>query len=101
MGFEAETAIRLVRDLCLQRFPCALAVIETGSAPNPQLATLDPYLIRRLRWPEDAALLTTLAKEMGRGRHFTFARVLTRTSFWYTFYTKWTSSSTQRSHAPI
>src|SRR5437870_3149990 len=66
---EVQPVLRLVRDLCLQKFPCSVAVVENGGMPRLELDVLDPYLVRRLRWPTDAAFLVTLVQELGRGRH--------------------------------
>jgi DNA-binding NtrC family response regulator len=65
----------LVQDVCLQKLPPVLLVVHSGQVPGEQLAGLDPYVARRLRWPEDAATLTQMARDRhGRGGEFTGTR---------------------------
>lgn len=66
---EVEEVTRLVQDLCLQKYPCPVAVVANGAMADARLAALDKHISRRLHWPSDAALLTTLISELGRGRH--------------------------------
>jgi two-component system, NtrC family, response regulator HydG len=69
---ECEPIFWLVQDVCLQKLPPVLLLVNNHFVSADQLAGLDPYVARRLRWPEDAAMLTQLAKDRcGRGRDFT------------------------------
>jgi len=62
----------LVQDVCLQKLPPVLLLFHNDYVTAEQLSGLDPYVARRLRWPDDAATLTQLAKDRcGRGREFT------------------------------
>jgi two-component system response regulator HydG len=55
------------------RAPSALPLVR--AAGGEMLAALDPYVARRLRWPEDAALLAQLVRErIGRLRDFLATR---------------------------
>jgi DNA-binding NtrC family response regulator len=67
---ESERALRLVQEIYLQKLPPVVLVL--GGLPcggGADLACLDPYLARRLRWPDDAATLAALAREhLGRPR---------------------------------
>jgi DNA-binding NtrC family response regulator len=61
----------LVQDICLQKLPPVLLLVQGEQVPSDQLANLDPFVARRLRWPEDAATLTQMAKDRcSRGREF-------------------------------
>src|SRR5438093_1588401 len=61
----------LVQDICLQKLPPVLLLIHNDQVQADKLAHLDPYVARRLRWPEDAAALTQLARDRtGRGHAF-------------------------------
>jgi DNA-binding NtrC family response regulator len=49
-----------------------LLLCHNEGVDGEQLAGLDPYIARRLRWPQDAAALTQLARDRcGRGQGFT------------------------------
>ncbi len=61
---ESERVLRLVQEIYLQKLPPVLMIIESGaSGPGRGLASLDPYVAARLRWPEDASRLATLLRE--------------------------------------
>jgi DNA-binding NtrC family response regulator len=61
---ESERVLRLVQEIYLQKLPPVLMIIETGAAgPGRGLASLDPYVASRLRWPEDSARLVTLLRD--------------------------------------
>src|SRR4051812_37706337 len=48
-GEEASQLIHLVQEVCLQRWPATVLVVEAGGAAlNRTLACLDPYVIGRL-----------------------------------------------------
>jgi DNA-binding NtrC family response regulator len=69
---DAEPVRRLIQDICLQKLPPAVALVEAEQADPERLAGLSPYVARRLRWPADAADLVRLVREhRGRGREFT------------------------------
>jgi DNA-binding NtrC family response regulator len=66
---ESEQVRRLVQEVYLQKLPLVLMVIE-GPGATP-LVGLDPYVARRLAWPEDGGRLVQLLRErMGRPRDF-------------------------------
>ena len=69
---EQAQAKQLVQRVVLQRWP-AVVVLLDALGPASRLAPLDRYVSRRIAWPEDAALLTVLVKELDRGRQFRFA----------------------------
>src|SRR5580765_2955313 len=65
----------LVQDVCLQKLPPVLLLVHGDRLSDEQLSTLEPYVARRLRWPEDAATLVQMARDrFGRGREFTGTR---------------------------
>jgi DNA-binding NtrC family response regulator len=65
---ESERVLRLVQEIYLQKLPGVLMVIEAGvPAPGRGLASLDPYVADRLRWPEDAARLVSLLRHRLNG----------------------------------
>jgi len=67
---ESEQALRLVQEIYLQKLPTMILILEGQQLPvGQQLASLVPYVARRLRWPEDADLLSHLLRErLGRVR---------------------------------
>ncbi len=72
---DCQAVAWLVQDVCLQKLPPVLLLVCSGQVPDDALAGLEPYVARRLRWPEDAAALTQLARDRcGRGREFTGLR---------------------------
>jgi DNA-binding NtrC family response regulator len=72
---DAESVQRLVQDLSLRQLPPVVVILAGDPVPTDELAILDPYITRRLRWPADAAQLTMLLKERcGRGREFSGTR---------------------------
>jgi DNA-binding NtrC family response regulator len=65
---ESERVLRLVQEIYLQKLPPVLMIIEAGaSGPGRGLASLDPYVAARLRWPEDASRLATLLRDRLHG----------------------------------
>jgi DNA-binding NtrC family response regulator len=69
---DAEPVLRLIQEISLQRLPPAVVIVEGERAACPTLTALDPYVVRRLGWPRDAAELVHLARDRaGRGREFT------------------------------
>jgi two-component system response regulator HydG len=71
---EAAAIVRLVQDISLQKLPPIVVLLDTKSLTGSPLDVLDQYVSRRLFWPEDAALLTQVAKELGRGGEFPTVR---------------------------
>jgi DNA-binding NtrC family response regulator len=68
---EAERISRLVQEIYLQKLPPIIMIVEDEGMAGPDLASLEPYVARRLRWPADAGALTTLIRErLGRVRDF-------------------------------
>ncbi len=61
---ESERVLRLVQEIYLQKLPPVLMIIEAGApGPGRGLASLDPHVAGRLRWPEDGARLLTLLRD--------------------------------------
>jgi two-component system, NtrC family, response regulator HydG len=72
---DCRAACWLVQDVCLQKLPPVLLVLHTQRLTSELLSHLEPYVARRLRWPEDAATLTQMARDrVGRGREFMATR---------------------------
>ena len=69
---EQALARQLTQQLVLQKWPAVVVLLDAlGSASR--LANLDRHLSRRLLWPDDAARLAMLVRELDRGRQFRFA----------------------------
>jgi two-component system response regulator HydG len=66
---DCKAACWLVQDICLQKLPPVLLVLQNDPIAPDQLASLDPYVARRLRWPEDAATLTQMARDRTSRSH--------------------------------
>lgn len=61
---ESERVLRLVQEIYLQKLPPVLVILEANAGgPGRGLASLDPYVTHRLRWPEEAAKLVALLRE--------------------------------------
>jgi transcriptional regulator with PAS, ATPase and Fis domain len=72
---DCQPVCWLVQDICLQKLPPVLLLLHTAQVPGEQLAHLDPYIARRLRWPEDSVTMAQMARDRhGRGREFTGTR---------------------------
>jgi len=70
---DAEQVFRLVQDLCLQKLPPVVIIL--GGQSSHQLASLEPYVARRLSWPDDAQVLVQIVRDRsGRGLEFTGTR---------------------------
>src|SRR5262245_52382082 len=55
---ESDRILRLVQEICLQKLPVSLTIVEAGTpGPGRGLAMLDSRVAGRLRWPEDAPRL--------------------------------------------
>ncbi len=70
---EVAARVRLVQDVCLQKLLPTVVLLDAG-ANFEHLDHLDGYVSRRLHWPEDAALLTQVARELARAGEFPTAR---------------------------
>src|SRR5262245_18211628 len=70
---EIDDVIRLVQEIRLKQWPSTVFVAEGDDVPRESdLAFIDPYITKRLRWPEEAATVEALVKDhLGRGRRFT------------------------------
>jgi DNA-binding NtrC family response regulator len=56
--------LRLVQEIYLQKLPPLLILLEAGlPSPGRGLASLDPYVAARLRWPEEASRVVQLLRE--------------------------------------
>jgi two-component system response regulator HydG len=63
---DAAQIVRLVQDVRLQQWPCAILLVESPEvARDGSLARLDPYVDCRLVWPEQATLLLGLTQFEG------------------------------------
>ncbi len=72
---DVEAARCLVQEICLQKLPTLLIVVERDAERHPQIAALAPYVVRHLYWPDDAASIKQLVQERSnRGREFTSGR---------------------------
>ena len=60
---------RLVQDVSLQKLPVMLVLLEVKRNDSP-LADLDPYVGRRLYWPDEAGQLTPLVREFTCDHNF-------------------------------
>jgi transcriptional regulator with PAS, ATPase and Fis domain len=61
---DVVSILRFAQEICLQKFPPQLIVIAGEGAANAQeWAQIDPYLMRRLSWPENAAELPIHIRE--------------------------------------
>ncbi len=61
---ESERVLRLVQEIYLQKLPATLVLVEVGTpGPGRGLARLEPYVAKRLRWPEEAGTLVDLLRE--------------------------------------
>jgi transcriptional regulator with PAS, ATPase and Fis domain len=61
---DAVSVLRFVQEICLQRLPPQLfVVVGEGALHAPEWDRIEPYLTRRLRWPEDAPVLNALVKD--------------------------------------
>jgi transcriptional regulator with PAS, ATPase and Fis domain len=53
--------VRLVQEVTLQQLPLTVVLLTTeATSASEQLLTLEPYIVARLSWPEDAACLAGL-----------------------------------------
>jgi two-component system response regulator HydG len=72
---DAESIVRLIQDVCLQKLPPVIVILENEPTASPALDVAEPYIARRLHWPQDAAVLTQLVKDRwGRAREFAGTR---------------------------
>jgi DNA-binding NtrC family response regulator len=68
---EQLHARHMVQQIILQKWP-AVVVLLDALPDASQLAPLDAYVSRRLRWPVESARLTPIVKGLDRGREFRF-----------------------------
>ncbi len=66
---EAAEARSLVQDLSIQKYPLRIVVLDALGAESP-LAALEPYITRRLIWPEQSEQLLMFAREAQRAAGF-------------------------------
>ena len=73
---DAEPFLRLVQEIYLQQWPPIVMVVEQPEpVPHDLLSRLEPYIYRRLNWPDDAMTLVHLVKErISRCRGFNDVR---------------------------
>jgi DNA-binding NtrC family response regulator len=61
---DANSALRLVQEICIQKWPPQLIVIAgEGAANAPEWTKIEPFLTRRINWPENAAELPIHIRE--------------------------------------
>jgi DNA-binding NtrC family response regulator len=61
---DANSALRLVQEICIQKLPPQLIVIAgEGAANAPEWSKIEPFLTRRINWPENAAELPIHIRE--------------------------------------
>jgi DNA-binding NtrC family response regulator len=81
---DAEATLRTVQEIYLQRLPVTLYVLDAGAEAREVLERLDPYVARRLNWPEAAGELTNLLRDRlgppraGKTRPETIEELLSR-----------------------
>ncbi len=71
---DAVAAARLVQDICLQKLPPVVVLLLAQAYNGDPLDVLDPFVSRRLYWPQDSGVLAHVVKELGRGGEFPSAR---------------------------
>ena len=62
---EVEIVKQLVQDICLQKLPAHVVILEGPNTPIGRLNHLDRHVADRLRWPEDSERLAGLAGDLG------------------------------------
>jgi two-component system, NtrC family, response regulator HydG len=66
---DAEATLRMVQEIYLQRLPVILFVLDANADARESLERLDPYVARRLIWPESAdELIGHLRDRLGPAR---------------------------------
>jgi DNA-binding NtrC family response regulator len=60
---DAEPIVRLTQEINLRKLPARVVLVVAHRSADPALARLDPYILRRLRWPEDTAFLGPTVKD--------------------------------------
>src|SRR5438093_855153 len=65
---DCEPTTRLIQEIYLRKLPPVVLLLVSGKNLESRLADLDPYLFKRLRWPNEAAALAAL-KEVGERAH--------------------------------
>jgi DNA-binding NtrC family response regulator len=68
---EQSQARQLVQQLVLQKWPALVVLLDT-LGPASRLANLDPYVSRRLLWPQHTERLIVYVRELDDERHFRF-----------------------------
>jgi transcriptional regulator with PAS, ATPase and Fis domain len=75
---DGERVIRVVQEVHLAKLPPVFILNAGDAVAGQDLASLDPSLARRLRWPEEADTLCQLIRErLGRRSEFTGTREAT------------------------
>jgi DNA-binding NtrC family response regulator len=60
---DGELTRRVVQEMHLRRLPVFIVLIDEDSADGADLACLDPYVAKRIRWPAEADALERLIRE--------------------------------------
>lgn len=72
---DTDGTYRLVQDICLQKLPPLIVLLEVEPDRPSRLRGLDPYIARRLRWPGEAEALVQLVRDsLGRGTEYADTR---------------------------
>src|SRR3954468_6479767 len=68
-GASADPPLRLIQEISLRKLRVGVVLLEAGAGrPREDLAALEPYVLRRLRWPAEAAALEdVLGQNQGEG----------------------------------
>jgi DNA-binding NtrC family response regulator len=69
---DCEAIKGLVQEICLQKLPLTVVLLVADESLETNLVGLDPYICKRLPWPQQAATVRGLLRECsGRGHGFT------------------------------
>ncbi len=66
---DCEQLVRLVQEIHLQKYPVTILIVgEEGFAGANELTTLDSFICKRLTWPRDMTVVSSLVQECTSGR---------------------------------
>lgn len=71
---DREPITRLIQEIRLRKLPPVLILLLADKRLESDLAFLDPYIDKRLRWPEEAAVLSQLRESYRHASAFTGTR---------------------------
>ena len=64
---DREPTVHLIQEIILRKLSPVLVLLIADGALEPSLAFLDPYLLQRLRWPDEALALSHWKERCGHG----------------------------------